>query len=87
MPSIGRAISKGVAPFGVDPISNPVGLRNQSTGGILQGMSRMAEVTWNDNRITSTDWEGFRTLHLGIEIPRFALVLPNSTSVLATGVG
>jgi NADP-dependent 3-hydroxy acid dehydrogenase YdfG len=41
------------------PISNPDGLRNQTEGGILQGMSRalVEEVTWDNRRITSTDWE------------------------------
>jgi CO/xanthine dehydrogenase Mo-binding subunit len=80
---------KFVAALDVGPISNPDGLRNQSEGGILQGMSRalLEEVTWNDNRITSTDWEGYRTLDLGIEVPTVELILLNHTNVPATGAG
>ena len=46
------------------PISNPDGLRNQTEGGILQGMSRalVEEVTWNDKRVTSNDWETYQQL-------------------------
>ena len=48
------------------PISNPDGVRNQIAGGILQDMSRASveEVTWDQRRITSTDWETYRSLHL-----------------------
>ncbi len=47
------------------PISNPDGLRNQIEGGILQGMSRalVEEVTWDNRRITSIDWETYNSLH------------------------
>ena len=53
------------------PISNPDGLRNQIEGGILQGMSRslVEEVTWDDERITSVDWETYHSLHLDYECP------------------
>ena len=53
------------------PISNPDGLRNQTEGGILQGMSRalVEEVTWDDKRVTSTDWEGYNSLYLDLELP------------------
>ena len=48
------------------PISNPDGLRNQIEGGILQGMSRalVEEVTWDNRRITSTDWETYQLCEL-----------------------
>ena len=53
------------------PVSNPDGLRNQIEGGILQGTSRalVEEVTWDDRRITSVDWETYHSLHLDYEIP------------------
>jgi CO/xanthine dehydrogenase Mo-binding subunit len=71
------------------PISNPDGLRNQIEGGILQGMSRalVEEVTWDDKRVTSTDWETYNSLHLGIEIPAIEITLINRTGVPATGAG
>ena len=55
----------------VGPISNPDGLRNQTEGGLLQGMSRalIEEVTWTGDRITSTDWETYRSLYVGYPIP------------------
>jgi nicotinate dehydrogenase subunit B len=71
------------------PISNPDGLRNQTEGGILQGMSRalVEEVTWNDKRITSTDWEGYKSLFLDLELPRIDITLINRADVPATGAG
>lgn len=80
---------KFVAALDCGPISNPDGLRNQSEGGILQGMSRtlVEEVTWDSNRVTSTDWETYRSLYLGIEVPRVEIVLLNRSGVPATGAG
>lgn len=71
------------------PISNPDGLRNQIEGGILQGMSRalVEEVTWDDRRITSADWKGYRSLHLDYEIPAIESVLVTPDGVPATGAG
>src|SRR4029077_18910720 len=53
------------------PVSNPDGLQNQTEGGILQGMSRalVEEVTWDENRVTSIDWETYNSLHLDYEMP------------------
>lgn len=53
------------------PISNPDGLRNQTEGGILQGMSRtlMEEVAWDDRRVTSTDWETYHSIYLDFDVP------------------
>ena len=50
---------------------NPDGLRNQTEGGILQRMSRalVEEVTWDNKRITSVDWETYNSLHLDYEMP------------------
>ncbi|MGA7622860.1 MAG: molybdopterin cofactor-binding domain-containing protein [Candidatus Acidiferrales bacterium] len=71
------------------PISNPDGLRNQTEGGILQGMSRalFEEVTWDDKRITSTDWETYHSPYLGFEMPAIEVVLLNRPDATATGAG
>jgi nicotinate dehydrogenase subunit B len=71
------------------PISNPDGLRNQVEGGILQGMSRAVgeQVTWDDKRITSVDWETYSSLYLDMEIPTVDVVLMKRNDVPATGAG
>jgi len=71
------------------PISNPDGLRNQIEGGILQGMSRalVEEVTWDQRRITSTDWETYRSLHLDYEMPAIECVFVTPNGVPAIGAG
>jgi nicotinate dehydrogenase subunit B len=71
------------------PVSNPDGLRNQTEGGILQGMSRalVEQVTWNSRRITSVDWETYNSLHLDYAVPNIETVLVTPPDVPATGVG
>ena len=71
------------------PISNPDGLRNQIEGGILQGMSRalVEEVTWDNKRITSVDWETYSSLHLDYEMPMIETVFVTPPDVPATGAG
>lgn len=71
------------------PVSNPDGLRNQTEGGILQGLSRalVEEVTWDANRVTSTDWETYSSLHLDYEIPPIEIVSVAPSGVPATGAG
>ena len=71
------------------PISNPDGLRNQTEGGTLQGMSRalVEEVTWDDKRVTSTDWESYKSLYLDLELPAVDITLINRADVPATGAG
>ncbi len=71
------------------PVSNPDGLRNQTEGGILQGMSRalVEEVTWDKKRVTSIDWETYRSLHLDYEMPRVETVFVTPADVPATGAG
>src|SRR6202167_2320711 len=71
------------------PVSNPDGLRNQTEGGILQGMSRamVEEVTWNNRRVTSVDWETYHSLHLDYEMPTVETVLVTPANVPATGAG
>jgi nicotinate dehydrogenase subunit B len=71
------------------PISNPDGLRNQTEGGLLQGMSRalVEEVTWDSKRITSVDWETYQSLHLDYEVPAIECVFVTPDGVAATGAG
>src|SRR6202020_452676 len=71
------------------PVSNPDGLRNQTEGGILQGMSRalVEEVTWNNRRVTSVDWETYKSLYLDYDMPTVARVFVAPPDVSATGAG
>jgi CO/xanthine dehydrogenase Mo-binding subunit len=71
------------------PISNPDGLRNQIEGGILQGMSRALgeEITWDDHKVTSIDWESYNSLSLGIQLPVIESVLIDRPEAKATGAG
>ncbi len=71
------------------PVSNPDGLRNQLEGGILQGMSRalVEEVTWDERRVTSTDWVSYPSLRLDIEPPVIEAVFVTPGGVAATGAG
>jgi CO/xanthine dehydrogenase Mo-binding subunit len=71
------------------PVSNPDGLRNQTEGGVLQGMSRslVEEVTWDNRRITSVDWESYHSLYLDYEIPVIECVFVAPLDAPATGAG
>jgi CO/xanthine dehydrogenase Mo-binding subunit len=71
------------------PISNPEGLRNQTEGGTLQGVSRalFEEVTWDDHKITSVDWGSYRTYPLGFRIPTIQVAMINRPTENATGAG
>jgi CO/xanthine dehydrogenase Mo-binding subunit len=71
------------------PISNPDGLQNQIEGGILQGMSRalVEEVTWDNRRVTSVDWETYASLHLDYDMPTVETVFVTPLDVPATGAG
>jgi CO/xanthine dehydrogenase Mo-binding subunit len=71
------------------PISNPEGLRNQIEGGLLQGTSRALgeEITWDDRKVTSIDWQSYNTLPLGIELPLIESVLIDRPGMKATGAG
>jgi nicotinate dehydrogenase subunit B len=71
------------------PVSNPDGLRNQIEGGLLQGMSRalVEEVTWNNRRITSVDWETYKSLYLDYDAPTVESVFVTPAGVPATGAG
>lgn len=71
------------------PVSNPDGLRNQAEGGILQGMSRtlVEEVTWDDKRVTSTDWNSYHSVFLDFDVPTIETIFMNPAGVPATGAG
>lgn len=71
------------------PVSNPDGLRNQTEGGILQGMSRslVEEVTWDSKSITSVDWITYRTLYLDYEMPVVETVILSPEGLPAFGAG
>ncbi|HET9267103.1 MAG TPA: molybdopterin cofactor-binding domain-containing protein [Vicinamibacterales bacterium] len=71
------------------PISNPDGVKNQFEGGALHGMSRalFEEVSWNDQRVTSVDWRGYRTFAVGSRTPVVESVLVHQPSAPANGAG
>jgi CO/xanthine dehydrogenase Mo-binding subunit len=81
--------SRFVMAIDAGPISNPDGLRNQTEGGLLQGMSRALneEMTWDHERVTSNDWETYRSLYMDLKLPSVELVLVNRDDVPATGAG
>lgn len=78
-----------VAAIDAGPVSNPDGLKNQTEGGLLQGLSRTLgeEVTWNDRRITSNDWETYHSQFLSLHQPSIEIVLMSPGDVPATGAG
>ena len=71
------------------PISNPDGLRNQLEGGALHGVSRALteEVAWDARTVTSIDWQTYRPLYLGGDVPTIETVLINQTDGKAMGAG
>jgi CO/xanthine dehydrogenase Mo-binding subunit len=83
------AVKRIVVAVDCGPISNPDGLRNQSEGGALQGVSRalMEEVTWDDQKVTSFDWHTYHTLPLGFAVPTIEVVLVNQPNEEACGAG
>jgi nicotinate dehydrogenase subunit B len=58
-------------------------------GGILQGMSRalVEEVTWDRERVTSVDWEGYTSLRMDYPVPPIEVVVVVPENVAATGAG
>jgi nicotinate dehydrogenase subunit B len=83
------AIKHIVAATDCGPISNPDGLRNQIEGGALQGASRALgeEVTWDEQKVTSSDWGTYHSLPLGFDVPKIESVLLNRPDEEATGAG
>src|SRR5205823_12922054 len=73
----------------VGPISSPDGLRNQIEGGALQGLSRALgeEVTWDEQKVTSVDWQSYHSLPLGFDVPEIQVKLINRPDEPATGPG
>jgi CO/xanthine dehydrogenase Mo-binding subunit len=71
------------------PISNPDGMRNQIEGGALQGLSRALgeEVTWDEAKVTSINWQTYRSLPLGFDVPTIESVLINRADAEACGAG
>jgi CO/xanthine dehydrogenase Mo-binding subunit len=71
------------------PVSNPDGLRNQTEGGILQGMSRALgeRVSWDSRRVTSFDWETYNSLYLDLAAPKIDVVIVDRMNVPALGAG
>lgn len=71
------------------PISNPDGLRNQLEGGALHGVSRtlLEEVTWDDQKVTSTDWATYPPLFLDANVPKIETVLINQFDGSTMGAG
>jgi CO/xanthine dehydrogenase Mo-binding subunit len=71
------------------PISNPDGLRNQAEGGALHGVSRalFEEVTWDNEKVTSSDWRTYRTFPVGFKVPVIETALINALDAEACGAG
>ncbi len=82
-------VSRFVVAQDCGPISNADGLRNQIEGGLLQGMSRALgeEITWDDHKVTSIDWQSYNTMTLGIQVPVIEHILIDRPEAEATGAG
>jgi CO/xanthine dehydrogenase Mo-binding subunit len=82
-------VKRLVVAIDAGPVSNPDGLKNQSEGGALQGLSRALgeEVTWDDHNVTSIDWKTYHSLPLGFAVPKIEVVLMDRPNEAATGAG
>ncbi len=80
---------KFVVAIDAGPVSNPDGLRNQTEGGILQGMSRALgeRVTWDSQKVTSFDWQTYHSLYLDLAPPKIDVVIVDRANVPALGAG
>ena len=69
-------------------IINPDGLRNQIEGNVIQSTSRALkeQVTWEDSRITSIDWDTYPILKFS-EVPAVEVGLINRPAQRAVGAG
>jgi len=69
-------------------VINPDGLRNQIEGNVIQSTSRALkeQVTFDDQHITSLDWETYPTLKFS-EVPQVEVVLINRPDQPALGAG
>jgi CO/xanthine dehydrogenase Mo-binding subunit len=82
-------VRRCVAALDCGPISNPDGVRNQMEGGIIHGMSRALreEVTWDEEKVTSVDWQSYRPWYLGDAVPVIESVLIDTPDSEAMGAG
>ena len=82
-------VNRLVAATDCGPVSNPDGLRNQTEGGALQGLSRalVEEVAWDDRKVTSIDWQTYRSLSLGSDLPQVEVVMLDRPEDEAMGAG
>jgi CO/xanthine dehydrogenase Mo-binding subunit len=82
-------VTRCVVALDCGPVSNPDGLRNQIEGGVIQGIARTLreEVAWDDRRVTSVDWQTYRTWFLGDPVPEIESVLIDRADVEAAGAG
>jgi nicotinate dehydrogenase subunit B len=82
-------VTRCVVALDCGPVSNPDGLRNQIEGGVIQGIARTLreEVTWDGRRVTSVDWQTYRTWFLGDPVPEIESVLIDRADVEAAGAG
>jgi CO/xanthine dehydrogenase Mo-binding subunit len=80
---------KFVVAIDAGPVSNSDGLRNQTEGGLLQGMSRALgeRVTWDSRKVTSFDWQTYNSLYLDLAAPKIDVVIVDRMNVPALGAG
>lgn len=73
------------------PISNPDGMKNQTEGGVMQGMSRalFEEMQWDSGSgsVVTADWRRYPVYRWGYPIPVLNTVLINNPTVSPTGAG
>jgi len=83
------AVTRLVASQDCGPISSPDGMRNQIEGGALQGLSRALgeAVTWDDTKVTSIDWQTYRSLSMSADVPVIESVLIDRPEEAAMGAG
>lgn len=69
-------------------IVNPDGLRSQIEGNVIQSTSRALkeQVTWEQNRITSLDWDRYPILKFS-EVPDLQVILINRPDQPPVGAG
>ncbi|MDB5555844.1 MAG: molybdopterin-binding domain of aldehyde dehydrogenase family protein, partial [Rhizobium sp.] len=69
-------------------IINPDGVKSQIEGNLVQATSRtlFEEVTWDESKITSTDWASYRISKFG-EVPETRVSLIDRPSLPSTGAG
>ncbi|MGA2111044.1 MAG: molybdopterin cofactor-binding domain-containing protein [Anaerolineales bacterium] len=88
-PATGRVLAKRlVVAHDCGLVINPDGLRNQIEGNAIQSTSRALkeQVTFDQQHITSIDWETYPTLKF-TEVPEVEVVLLNRPDEPALGAG